>query len=266
MVKKVCGHARQTIRIEMKVVLFIAFILSTGLSFSQEWRDSLEVARREYKNENYEEALKYYKSAQSKAPDNIDLSDEIGQSAYKSGDYATAEKIYQQNGGNKTTNKTKAENYHNIGNSRMRSENYQGAVDAYKDALRLNPKDEQTRYNLSEAQRKLKKKQKQSGGGGGGGENKQPPKDNEGQGDPQQGNEGDEKNGGKPQEGDSKGQQPQGQKKGSGNQSKNSNKSQLPNKTVDRMLDELMKNEAETKRKMAGNGGGGFSPKSGKDW
>jgi len=250
----------------MKVILVIGLLLGSGLSLSQEWRDSLEVARSEYKKENYEKALKYYKSAQNKAPDNIDLSDEIGQTAYKSGDYETAEKIYQQNGGNKSTRKEKSKNFHNIGNSRMRSKNYQGAVDAYKDALRQNPKDEKTRYNLSEAMRKLKKQQKKDkqNGGGDGSDKKKPQGD---QGDPQQGNEGnDQQNGSKQSEGNKSGQQNKEQKKGQGGKPQDSNKSQLPNKSIDRMLDELMKNEAETKRRMAGNGGGGFTPKSGKDW
>lgn len=250
----------------MKVILVIGFLLGTGLSFSQEWRDSLEVARREYKKENYEKALKYYKSAQNKAPEDVDLSDEIGQSAYKSGDYESAEKIYQQNGNNKTSKKGKAENHHNIGNSRMRSKNYQGAVEAYKESLRHNPKDEKTRYNLSEAIRKLKKKKQQEKqqGGSANQDKKNSPGD---QGEGQPGDQGnDQKDGDKSGQGNKNDQKPKGQKNGNGNTSQDSDRGQLPNKTVDRMLDELMKNEAETKRRMAGNGGGGFTPKSGKDW
>tara|TARA_B110000285_G_scaffold151638_1_gene169282 strand:+ start:4744 stop:5217 length:474 start_codon:yes stop_codon:yes gene_type:complete len=146
----------------MKAIFIIGFLLSTVVSFSQEWRDPLGLARKEYKNENYEKALKYYKSAQKKAPEDVNLSDEIGQSAYKSGDYETAEKVFQQNSANKRSNKNRAKNIHNIGNARMRTKNYKGAVEAYKDALRLNPEDEKTRYNLSEATRKLKKKKKEN--------------------------------------------------------------------------------------------------------
>ncbi|MFT6244085.1 MAG: tetratricopeptide (TPR) repeat protein [Salibacteraceae bacterium] len=254
----------------MKAILIIGILLSTGISFSQEWRDSLEVARKEYKNENYEKALKYYKSAQKKAPEDVDLSDEIGQSAYKSGDYETAEKVFQQNSANKRSNKNRAKNNHNIGNARMRTKNYEGAVEAYKDALRLNPEDEKTRYNLSEATRKLKKKQKeeekskknQNGKKNPKGQKEKPKSDEKKDGNkknPKNGN--DKKRHKKPGE-----KEPDGDKKGQGNKSKNQNQSQLPNKTVDRMLDELMKKEAETKGRMAGNGGAGFTPRSGKDW
>ncbi|MDC0099080.1 tetratricopeptide repeat protein [Crocinitomicaceae bacterium] len=241
----------------MKAIFIIGFLLSTVVSFSQEWRDPLGLARKEYKNENYEKALKYYKSAQKKAPEDVNLSDEIGQSAYKSGDYETAEKVFQQNSANKRSNKNRAKNIHNIGNARMRTKNYKGAVEAYKDALRLNPEDEKTRYNLSEATRKLKKKKKEK-------EKSQKNQDEKKKEKPkseEKKDDNDKKENKKPGE-----KKPEGDKKGQGNKSKNQNKSQLPNKTVDRMLDELMKKEAKTKGRMARNGVAGFTPRSGKDW
>ncbi|MDA9275244.1 tetratricopeptide repeat protein [Crocinitomicaceae bacterium] len=241
----------------MKAIFIIGFLLSTVVSFSQEWRDPLGLARKEYKNENYEKALKYYKSAQKKAPEDVNLSDEIGQSAYKSGDYETAEKVFQQNSANKRSNKNRAKNIHNIGNARMRTKNYKGAVEAYKDALRLNPEDEKTRYNLSEATRKLKKKKKEK-------EKSQKNQDEKKKEKPkseEKKDDNDKKGNKKPGE-----KKPEGDKKGQGNKSKNQNKSQLPNKTVDRMLDELMKKEAKTKGRMARNGVAGFTPRSGKDW
>ena len=225
----------------MKFIIQIAFIIVSSFAVGQEWRDSLDVARKAYENKDYSKALKYYESAQSKAPENIDLSDEMGQSAYKAREFQKAEKIYQQNGGNKKSNKAKSENYHNVGNSRMKSKNYQGAVDAYKESLRLNPNDDQTRYNLSEAIRQLKNEEKKQQN-----QDKKENNQDKQQGEQNQQNQGDQKN--SDQEGE-------GQQQG-----------QLPNKTVEKMLDELMKQEAETKRRMSGNQGGGKTPKSGKDW
>lgn len=249
----------------MKVILIIAFFLSTGIALTQEWRDSLEVARREYKKHNYEKALRYYKSAQSKAPEDIDLSDEIGQSSYKSGDYETAEKVYQQNSGNKSSNKSKAENNHNIGNSRMRSKNYAGAVDAYKESLRLNPRDEKTRYNLSEAQRKLKNKQEKENKNSQ--ENKEKPAADKNQKPDEKGDSDGNPNDSKPRDQKEK-PKPSDQKKGGNKdrESNNSNSSKLSDKTIEKKLDELMKKEAETKKRIQEYGQGGTLPKSRKDW
>lgn len=48
------------------------------------------------------------------------------------------------------------------------------SMEAYKNALRLNPSDEEVRYNLAVVQKMIKDQQGDGGGGGGGGENNQP--------------------------------------------------------------------------------------------
>ncbi|MFC4636401.1 tetratricopeptide repeat protein [Dokdonia ponticola] len=62
------------------------------------------------------------------------------------------------------TKKEKHKAYHNLGNSLYQQQNWEGAVAAYKNALRNDPTDEETRYNLM-----LAKKEKDKNGGGGGG-------------------------------------------------------------------------------------------------
>ena len=47
--------------------------------------------------------------------------------------------------------------YHNLGNAFMKEKMYQEAVEAYKDALRNNPQDDESRYNLAVAQDLLEK-------------------------------------------------------------------------------------------------------------
>lgn len=250
----------KTTQLKMKKLVHITLVLLCFSAFGQDWRDSLTVARDAYKKAEYSKALKYYESAQKKAPENVDLSDEMAQSAYKAREFEKAEKIYQQSGNSKKSTIQKADNYHNLGNSRMKSKNYQGAIDAYKESLRLNPNDDNTRYNLSEAIRQLKNEQKKQ-------ENKQ----NQNKQDQNKQNQ-DKQNQDKQNEQNKSPQSPpkqnnqQGQpKEGEGDPQENS-KGQLPNKTVDRMLDKLMKDEAETKRKINGTNGKNQTAKSGKDW
>lgn len=217
----------------MKYLYTILFVLVYSFSFSQQWRDTLDDARKAYKQKKYSEALKLYRKVQKIAPKGIDLSSEIAQSAYKSRSYADAEKIYIKPSIGKLNKLKNAQKLHNIGNSRMKQQNYQGAIDSYKKSLRNNPNDNQTRYNLSEAIRKLKKQQ-----------NKDNPKSN-----PQSQN------------------QPKTNPK-SNNHTENKSQNQSPNqKVVDRMLDKLSKQELETKRKLrGGNKGEQGQATTGKDW
>ena len=55
--------------------------------------------------------------------------------------------------------------WHNIGNCYLQKKEYQQAVDAYKKALKYDPKDEETRYNLAYALKNLPKEKKGGGGG-----------------------------------------------------------------------------------------------------
>ncbi|QSS97911.1 tetratricopeptide repeat protein [Psychroflexus sp. ALD_RP9] len=56
--------------------------------------------------------------------------------------------------------------FHNLGNTFMKEKKYQAAVEAYKNALRNNPNDEETRYNYALAKEKLKKEKNDGGGDG----------------------------------------------------------------------------------------------------
>ncbi len=56
----------------------------------------------------------------------------------------------------------KSKAYFNQGNIWYHKKKYEQAVDAYKNALRNNPEDEEARYNLALAQMKLKKQQKKN--------------------------------------------------------------------------------------------------------
>ena len=233
----------------IKSLLFLFFMFCLTITYGQNWRDSLSAARNAYENKEYGDALQYYQSTQNLAPDSIDFSDEMAQSAYKAREFEKASDIYQQGVNRKKSIGEKADAYHNLGNSQMKKKDYQNAIESYKESLRQNPNDEQTRYNLSEAIRQLSNQQK---------EQKNKPNDQENKNknqDQKEQNKGDKKqNSEKSQDGNSK--------KGENQK----NKSQLPNKTVDRMLDKLMKEEAETKRKASGSKGGNNSSKSGKDW
>jgi len=238
-----------------------------GVAQDNDWRDSLNVAREAYKNKEFEKALKYYESAQRKAPENIDLSDEMAQSAYKSRSFKKAEEIYQQGGTNKSSSSAKGDNLHNLGNARMKQQNYQGAIEAYKDALRSNPNSEETRYNLSEAIRKLKDQQEQQKKQNSDQEQSDNSEDqnssSEQQGESNQNKQNNEGQNQSQQNGQ-KNQTPQngGNKSGTPKESEGT----LPNKMIERELDKLAKKEAETKQKMSGGSGAGKSAKSGKDW
>lgn len=231
----------------MKLFALLVITLVHFSGFSQPWMDSLKVARKAYKNKEYDKATRYYKSAQNLAPKEIDLSEEIAQSTYRSRNFDDSEKVYQQAADSKSDKKEKAKMQHNIGNVRMKKKDYAGAIEAYKESLKNNPNDEETRYNLSEAIRQKKQQEQQN-------KDQQNKNDNKGED-----NKDNQKN-----KNDSK----QGNSKSDSNSKKEQNpSSSLPDRQADKMLDNLTRQESETKRRIArSQKGNSNSTKSGKNW
>ena len=138
----------------VSVLLFILFISS--FSFSQSWRETLETARNLYAIKNYPAAYKTYQQLAKQLPSNIQLDAEIGQAAYKAGDYWNSARYYENY--NLNISDTKQKNYFNLGNAYFKLKDYGKAIELYKNELRRNPKNDIARYNLSLALKRYKPK------------------------------------------------------------------------------------------------------------
>ena len=81
---------------------------------------------------------------------------------YKQGKIEEAEKQFQSIASDKNMNdEQKAMLYHNYGNSLLKDQKYEESINAYKNSLKLNPKDNDTRYNLAYAKARLQQQQQQ---------------------------------------------------------------------------------------------------------
>ncbi len=101
-----------------------------------------------------------------KAVENDDKSFEgyfnLGDALYKQKRYEEAAKVFQQSEKLAKDQLTQANVYYNLGNSLLKAKKYQESISAYKNALQLNPKDMDAKYNLSYALKMLKQQQNQN--------------------------------------------------------------------------------------------------------
>jgi len=110
---------------------------------------------------SFTDAEKLYRKAISQKPTNTKSTYNLGNAYYKSNLFDEA--LMRLTEAAKTGNKDeKHKAYHNIGNVLMNNKDCKKAVEAYKNALRNNPADDETRYNLALA----KECAKEQGGGG----------------------------------------------------------------------------------------------------
>jgi tetratricopeptide (TPR) repeat protein len=85
----------------------------------------------------------------------------FGNALYKSNEIESCIDHYKAACSDKNTKSERAMAYHNLGNAYVMGEKYQEAVDAYKESLRLNPKDNDTRFNYTYAKKMLQQQQQQ---------------------------------------------------------------------------------------------------------
>lgn len=90
-----------------------------------------------------------YRRAISKSRDNYVASFNLGNTYFENENYEEALYRFQETIDNSDSKLEKHKAFHNIGNILMKQERCKEAVEAYKNALRFNPKDDETRYNFA---------------------------------------------------------------------------------------------------------------------
>ncbi len=164
----------------------LSFFLSVMLflcGFAQQEKQILYKGNNAYHSGKLVEASNHYRQSLQAKPDYYKANFNLGDALYRTANLIKAGKIpvpdkkmtvdsaaalvYNQAADQfevaaKSTNNpdTMQKAWHNYGNSKLMQKDFETAISGYKKALRLNPKDEDTRYNLAFAQRELAKQQK----------------------------------------------------------------------------------------------------------
>lgn len=145
----------------VSALLIAAFALCGQLS-AQSLRSHVNKGVNLYKEGKYVDSEVEFKKGLEKSPDNFQANFNLGDSYYKQGNYEDALKRYQEALSKASTSELKAKAYHNIGNALLKDQKVKESIGAYTDALKLDPNDESTKYNLSYALDMLKNQNKQN--------------------------------------------------------------------------------------------------------
>lgn len=137
----------------------VIFLFTSTLVWSQtEASTNLIVEGNELHNQKeFIEAETKYRKSISLSPNQSDAFHNLGNTNYRIADYNAASQRFFQTQKNATSKDEKHSAFHNMGNVYMKQKDYPQAVEAYKNALRNNPLDEETRYNYALAKELLEK-------------------------------------------------------------------------------------------------------------
>ncbi|MFD1079779.1 tetratricopeptide repeat protein, partial [Longispora fulva] len=152
---------------------FLGVLFFSGISaFAQEDAEKAAREARKYMQEaeaalsedDIASAEAYYRKAIAKDPSNAEAKYNLGNLYYNK--EITNEAVQRHGQAAKVTEKKtlKHDSFHNRGNAFMKQKKYKEAIEAYKNSLRNNPADDETRYNLALAKKMLEEEQKKGGG------------------------------------------------------------------------------------------------------
>lgn len=124
--------------------------------FAQNSQKEVVIGNQLYQMRKYNQSETNYRKAVSKNPTNSLALYNKANAVYRQ--YQNNESIaaYEQALEMAQTKEEKHRIFHNMGNAYMNQKNYSAAVEAYKNALRNNPADDETRYNYALAKERLK--------------------------------------------------------------------------------------------------------------
>jgi Ca-activated chloride channel homolog len=133
----------------MKNLLFIFSFLMSITSIAQNKKSFLRDGNELYTDSSYNEAEIQYRKSLEKDQDYFNASFNLADAIYKQERYGEASALFNALKDNAPTENDLAKVYHNLGNSLVKEQKLEEAINAYKSALRIKPNDNETRHNLA---------------------------------------------------------------------------------------------------------------------
>lgn len=146
----------------------MVFLFAALGASAQNMPERSEVRRgnRQYNKGNYEKSIERYERALGAAPESFEAIYNLGNALYKAERFDKAEQTMRKAAADSLrADGERAEAFYNLGNAQFKQQKYKEALESYKQSLRLNPDDQEAKYNYAYTKRLLD--ENKDGGGGG---------------------------------------------------------------------------------------------------
>jgi len=139
---------------------FMLLLVAVGSqeSFSQSLRGLVNEGVENYDKGNFSDAEVNFKKGVEKSPESFEAKFNLGDAYFKQERFDDAIKSYNSSMVFAKNDLEKARVHYNIGNSLLKAQKIEESIEEYKKSLKLNPADQEAKYNLSYALELLKNK------------------------------------------------------------------------------------------------------------
>lgn len=145
-----------------KLLIIFTMMLAAMSAFSQKQeRAYVRKANSLYKDSLYTQSEVLYRKALDMNSGSVEARYNLGNNLFASGKYDEALKEYEKASKLETDKAKLGQIYHNMGVAYQKQEKYAECIEAYKQALKNNPSDNDTKHNLTLALRMLQQQQQQ---------------------------------------------------------------------------------------------------------
>jgi Ca-activated chloride channel family protein len=142
-----------------KTAMSVLLLLAALATNAQTDRQHIRQGNKQYRSGNFAEAEVSYRKGAEKNPRNPQAAYNLGNALMAQKKDSAAVQQFEAAAKLETNPRRKFKSYHNMGVVCQIHKMYGEAIEAYKSALRLNPNDDETRYNLALCKRQLQKQQ-----------------------------------------------------------------------------------------------------------
>jgi Ca-activated chloride channel family protein len=154
---------KYNLKIEKSILLWQIVLLAgiSGNMYGQGEKKYIRQGNGEYKDKKFSESEIAYRKAIDKNKMSTDATFNLGDALYRQNKFDEAGKQFLENSSAVTDIEKKSAGFYNLGNSLLSNKKVEESIQAYKNSLRLNPGNNQAKYNLAYAQDLLKQQQQQ---------------------------------------------------------------------------------------------------------
>jgi len=241
------------------ITILLLLIFATPGAQGQKERKVIREGVKDYEKGNFSEAEVQFRKAEDMNQESFEAEFNTGAALYGQEKYQETVKQYESMVHGSSDPEKLSKIWHNMGNSLLEAQQYQASIEAYKNSLRLNPSDMDTKYNLAYARQKMQEQQQQQNPQNQDQQDQQQQKQNPQDQDQQAQNQQDQdQQAQNPQDQDQQAQNPQDQSKASAQE--------ISKEDAERMLSAIQQQEKDVKEKVDKQKAAVAKVKTEKDW
>jgi Ca-activated chloride channel family protein len=139
----------------VRSLVALIFFAPLLLKAQSQYAEQLRAGNSAYTDSNYTQAEEAYRKSAADDPSSAKAAFNLGDALYRQERYEEAIEAFEKSYGKQSDPQQQSKSLQNLGNAHYQMKNYPEAAKAYGESLKLDPENEEARYNMAQALRRI---------------------------------------------------------------------------------------------------------------